>query len=117
MPSRLTPRLGCLLTATLALLVALTESVSAGEKPLRQVIDAEVRAAWQREKITPAGRSDDATFLRRLFLDLLGTVPTYEETKQFLDDPDANRRAKLIDRLLDDPRFAAHQADVWDLVL
>jgi hypothetical protein len=81
------------------------------------VIDAEVQAAWKREKITPAGRADDATFLRRVYLDLAGTLPTAEEAREFLQDADPNKRALLIDRLLDDPRFAGHQADVWDLVL
>ena len=51
-------------------------SLFAEEKPLRQIIDAEVRTAWQREKITPAGRADDAAFLRRIYLDLVGTIPT-----------------------------------------
>ncbi len=89
----------------------------AEDKPLRQMIDAEVRAGWQREKATPAPRADDAAFLRRVYLDLVGTIPTYDEVKRFLADTDSQKRTKLIDRLLADPRFAAHQADVWDLTL
>ncbi len=89
----------------------------AGDLPLRQLIDAEVRAAWQREKLTPAGRSTDAAFLRRISLDLVGSIPTHDEAKAFLQDADPRKRAKLIDKLLADPRFARHQADVWDLVL
>lgn len=87
------------------------------EPPLRQRIDAEVQKAWQREKIQPAGLADDATFLRRLFLDLVGTIPSEAEARAFLADQDPNKREKLIDRLLADPRFAAHQATTWDLVL
>lgn len=93
-------------------------SASRGEEPpLRQVIDAEVQAAWQREKISPAALSSDAEFLRRVSLDLVGVIPTYDETVAFLDSKDADRRTRLIDRLLADPRFAQHQADVWDLIL
>jgi hypothetical protein len=103
--------------STFLALTLFTPPLLAEEKPLRQVIDAEVRAAWQREKITPAGRADDATFLRRTYLDLVGTIPALDETRRFLQDTDPQKRAKLIDKLLDDPRFAAHQADVWDLVL
>jgi len=88
-----------------------------GNKPLRQVIDGEIKSAWQKEKITPAGRSGDTTFLRRIFLDLVGVIPTYEETAVFLKDTDAKKREKLIDKLLADPRFAVQQAQVWDLVL
>lgn len=84
---------------------------------LREVIDAQVEAGWKREKLEPAGRCDDATFLRRVYLDLLGTIPTHEEARQFLADQDAGKRGKVIDRLLADARFAQQQAGVWDLVL
>ncbi len=97
--------------------MTLPQAATAAEKPLRQIIDAEVRAVWEREKVQPAGPADDATFLRRVYLDLAGTVPTAEEARQFLQDPDPKKREKLIDRLLDDPRFADHQANVWDQVL
>jgi len=89
----------------------------AADKPLRQVIDAEIKFAWQKEKISPTSRSGDTTFLRRVYLDLVGIIPTYEETVAFLKDTDARKREKLIDRLLDHPRFAVQQAQVWDLVL
>src|SRR5262249_35935673 len=56
-------------------------------------------------------------FLRRVYLDLVGTIPTHDEARAFLQDADPGKRARLIDQLLDDPRFAAHQADVWDQVL
>src|SRR5262249_13479632 len=58
----------------------------AEEEPLRQLIDAEVRAAWQQKKIVPADRAGDAAFLRRIYLDLLGTIPTLDETRQFLQN-------------------------------
>jgi hypothetical protein len=106
----------CLLSI-LALAAAPAPYLPADEKPLRQVIDAEVRAAWQREKVTPAPAATDAAFLRRVWLDLAGTIPTGEEARTFLQDADPKKREKLIDRLLADPRFAAQQANVWDLVL
>ncbi len=93
------------------------QKVQADEKPLRMIIDAEVQSAWQREKITPVLPADDSAFLRRVYLDLLGTIPSYGEAKKFLDDRDPQKREKLVDRLLNEPRFADHQTDVWDLVL
>jgi hypothetical protein len=102
----------CLLTA-----LGVAPHAAADEKPLRLTIDAEVKAAWEREKVTPAPRAGDAEFLRRVHLDLLGAIPTADEVRQFLQDADPKKRERLIDRLLDDPRFAAHQAAVWDLVL
>ena len=89
----------------------------AEETPLRQVIDSEVRSAWQREKITFAKPSEDSEFLRRVSLDLVGVIPTWEATVAFLDSKDPGKRDKLIEALLADPRFAQHQADVWDLIL
>lgn len=102
----------------LALSVALLGLIgprAAAQESLRSVIDAELRAAWQREKLTPAPRCDDSAFLRRVTLDLVGSVPTYDETRTFLADTDPGKRTKLVDRLLADPRFGPHQADVWDL--
>jgi hypothetical protein len=102
------------LLSTLSILAALTLALPVwAEMPLRQVIDKEVKAGWQRKKITPAGRADDAAFLRRIYIDLVGTIPTLDETRQFLGDTALDKRSKLIDRLLEDPRYATHMADIW----
>lgn len=90
---------------------------SPAASPLRDVVDRELSVAWTREKVTPAKPAHDAEFLRRVYLDLCGDVPTYDETVSFLADRDTDKRAKLIDRLLDDPRYAQHLADLWDLLL
>jgi hypothetical protein len=84
---------------------------------LSETIDREIKAGWSKEKITPPGRSVDAVFLRRIFLDLVGMIPGYEETTTFLGDPDPEKRAKLIDRLLADPRYGRQQAQVFDLAM
>ncbi len=87
------------------------------EKPLRDVVDEEIQAAWQEAAVTPAPRTTDAEFLRRVSLDLVGVIPTWSEAEAFLDDPAADKRERLIERLLADPRYAQHQSDVWDQVL
>ena len=98
-------------------MLLLVTPVAAEERPLRKIIDAEVDAGLKAQKITPAGKSTDAEFLRRIYIDLVGTIPTYDETVQFLKETDTSKRERLIDKLLEDPRFAKHQAEVWDLVL
>ncbi len=98
-------------------LLTLTALPAVGAEPLRNVIDTDVKAAWQREKITPAKPSTDAEFLRRVSLDLVGVIPTHEEAVAFLDSKEADRREQLIEKLIADPRFARHQGDVWDLLL
>jgi hypothetical protein len=98
-------------------LVILSSAVRGDDRPLRAQVDAEIEAAWKKEKVTPAQRATDAEFLRRVSLDLVGVVPRYEETVAFLDSKDPDKRGKLIDALVADPRFAQHQADIWDMVL
>ncbi|QDU29030.1 hypothetical protein ETAA8_41370 [Anatilimnocola aggregata] len=90
--------------------------LAAQEKLLRTVIDSEISAAWMREKFTPADPATDAEFLRRVYLDLVGVIPTADEAAVFLDDTATDKRSKLIDKLLDDPRFAEQQANHWDLL-
>ncbi len=102
---------------TLAFLLLGGPVLSAQELRPRQLIDREIKSAWQQKKITPAGRSSDSEFLRRVYLDLAGSIPTAEETVRFLEDKDPAKRDKVIDRLLADPRFAVQQANVWDLLL
>src|SRR5262245_28528400 len=101
----------------LFLLVLLTPAVHAEDRPLRDIIDAEIAAGWEQAKVTPAQPAGDAEFLRRVCLDLTGVIPTYDETVAFLKDESPDKRQKLIERLLDDPRYAQHQADLWDLIL
>lgn len=87
---------------------------AAGESPLRETIDREIAVKWRNRRITPSPPADDAAFLRRVYLDLCGTIPSHDEAKAFHDDAAADKRGKLIDRLLNDPRYAQRQADEWD---
>lgn len=109
------PRLFCL-AVLLAVVGPRFSEVVRAAPPLRVAIDEQTERVWRRDSITPAEPADDATFLRRVYLDLWGLIPDYDTARSFLDDTDAAKRERLIDRLLDDPRHAQHQADVWDLV-
>lgn len=106
------PRSCWLLTFALAV-----PAFSRADEPARAVIDRAVSASWKEQKLTPAAKSSDAEFLRRVYLDLVGVPPNYDETTKFLADTDAKKREKLIDKLLADPRFAEAQANVWDLAI
>ncbi|MFP6887740.1 MAG: DUF1549 domain-containing protein [Opitutales bacterium] len=89
--------------------------VNAGES-LRKVIDREIVKTWKEKKLEPAVVATEAAFLRRVYLDLVGAVPSYAETQAFLDDGEEGKRAKLVDHLLADERHARHQAETWDLI-
>jgi hypothetical protein len=67
--------------------------------------------------IPPSQLADDATFLRRVYTDITGSLPTGPEAEAFLADPDPEKRNKVIDRLLDSPEYADFFANKWNLVL
>ncbi len=67
--------------------------------------------------IAPTEIADDATFLRRVHLDTIGTLPTAEEARAFLASKEPNKRAKLIDALLERPEYADFWAQKWSDIL
>ncbi len=90
--------------------------VLAGLAPAAQAtakLDALLEAKWQQEKVTPAATADDATFLRRVYLDLTGQVPSVEKVQAFLADKKTDKRNRLVDELLADDAFADHWARTW----
>lgn len=70
-------------------------------------VDEHVQTKLQRLNLVPAELCDDATFLRRVSLDIAGELPSPEEIRKFLADGDANKRAKKIDELLQRPGYTA----------
>jgi hypothetical protein len=70
-------------------------------------VDGLVSAGWKAQKdLLAAPRAEDAEFLRRLSIDLTGSIPTYEETVAFLQDPAPEKRATAVDRMLATQRHA-----------
>ncbi len=65
----------------------------------------------------PSPLCTDAEFLRRLSIDLLGSLPPAEETRRFLADPSPHKRNYLVGRLLEHPRYAVHMARTFDVIL
>src|SRR6056297_2373107 len=80
-------------------------------------IDALIAAKWTEQGIKPVTAASPATLARRLYLDLLGVPPTPEEVDAFLNDSATDAYPRLVNRLLDDPRFGERMAVHWlDLV-
>ncbi|MFA6563779.1 MAG: DUF1549 domain-containing protein, partial [Verrucomicrobiia bacterium] len=59
----------------------------------------------------------DAVFIRRVFLDMLGTVPTAKEAREFILDQDRNKRRALIERVLQRDEYADYWAMKWSDIL
>ncbi len=76
-------------------------------------IDRLLAARWTEAKVKPVGRSDDAEFLRRAYLDLTGTIPPVAEVRRFLADRSPEKRRVLIGRLLDGPGYVRHFSTIW----
>ncbi len=84
-------------------------------KPLtvRNEIDRLVFDSWKSNNIRPARLCADAVFVRRVFLDVIGTLPTAREARSFLRDRSPDKRSLLIDRLLQREEFADYWAMKW----
>ncbi len=79
-------------------------------------VDRIVFARLEEAGIEPVLCSD-AVFVRRVYLDVIGTLPTAREVREFLADPDENKRSRLIDDLLERPEFADYWSMKWGDVL
>jgi hypothetical protein len=85
--------------------------------PVKNFIDELVFANLKAIGVPPSPVCDDATFLRRVSLDIAGRLPTAEETSAFLANPAADKRDQAIDVLLTSPDYADYFANKWTALL
>lgn len=83
----------------------------------RNEIDRAVFAKLQSMGVPPSELCDDATFLRRVSVDIAGRIPSAEEVRAFLSDPNSAKRDMLIDRLLESDEHAEYFAGKWSALL
>jgi hypothetical protein len=81
--------------------------------PRSNVIDGHVWNKLKRLGVTPSEPAPDSTFHRRAHLDIIGRLPTPDETREFLADRSPNKRVKLVERLLERPEYADFWANKW----
>jgi hypothetical protein len=80
-------------------------------------VDAHVTAALQKAGLVPARPCSDEVFIRRAYVDVIGTLPEPSDVRQFLDSRDPNKRAALIENLLQRPEFADYWTLKWGDIL
>ena len=114
----------CVRVTTLLALIALPSLLAAAEpapppsakvdqaEVIGALIDRHLTADWAARGIHPALPADDAEFVRRVYLDLIGRAPKAAETRGFIDDPNPDKRQLLVERLMLMPGFPGHMASV-----
>ena len=107
--------LKCLASLAACLAFSLSASVKAARSTagVTQQVDAAIAKEVFDEDTMLAPRADDETFLRRVYLDLVGDIPTPEATIAFLLDPSSDKRERLVQELLDSPYYGQNWARYW----
>jgi len=85
--------------------------------PRHNFIDDQILKKMEALHIPPSPTCSDGEFIRRTYLDAVGILPTPEEVKKFLADSSTDKRAKLVDALLERPEFVDYWAYKWSDVL
>ena len=101
-------------------LVALAEKQAQPEKKITPGgrLDAIITKNLKAQGLKPNPMSSDEIFVRRIHLDIIGRVPTKQETVKFLRDPAKNKRARLVDELLASEGYVHNFYNYWaDLLL
>ena len=78
-----------------------------------EFINAQLRQGWEDNEVQPSEVADDAEWLRRLYLDLVGTIPPGSAVQKFVSDKDKAKRSKVIDALLDDAGYVRNWTTIW----
>ncbi len=94
---------------------------SAAEKhPSEQLavwIDARFEELWKTAGVEQKEVVDDSTYLRRVYLDLVGTIPSVAQTRDFLAETKTDKRQRVVEQLVAEPRSSAHLSRVWRRIM
>ena len=102
--------------ATCRVLIPLAGEISDdyyADLPRNNFIDDKVWDKLQLLGITASSPAVDSKIVRRLFIDIIGRLPTPEEAQQYINDTTLDKQAKLVDWLLEQPEYADHWANKW----
>lgn len=76
-------------------------------------VSAELHRSWTENSVNPAPQATDGEWCRRVFVRMLGRIPSGEETLAFLNDNSKDKREKLVDKLLTDDKYIDQYAQYW----
>ncbi len=104
--------------------VVATTSPSLGQRPDSKLevppqvrmIDGYIEQSWKEFGLTPSKIEDDGKWARRVFIDLIGRIPTHDEYRTFVADKSSDKRIALVRRLLHDPKYTEEYANYWGTI-
>ena len=109
--------IGCFLALSPARSQEAKVDLLPADRSISSAIDHYVAVVLREAKVTPAPVADDAALLRRVMLDLIGRIPTIGEMDEYLAATDADKKTKLVDRLIGSSAFVRHQAQEFSTLL
>ncbi len=84
-----------------------------GPDEVVELINQHIRQAWEDNDVEPSALASDSEWVRRVHLDIVGSIPSVDVVESFLADRDKSKRAKLIETLLDDPGYTRNWTTIW----
>lgn len=116
--------LGCLLWSPIAFggpdAAAPTADTRLTDSEVIDFINSQLRSSWRDAEISPSDPATDGEWVRRVYLDVIGRIPSVDETEQFLKSRDKDKRGKLIEALLSSAyreEFARNWSGIWTNLL
>ncbi|QDS92968.1 hypothetical protein FF011L_17230 [Roseimaritima multifibrata] len=102
-----------IISSLLLLMPAVVFAQTAAIPPQVAAINKAIEQTWTDYEIRPSPDADDAQWCRRVYLDVLGRIPSYEELTEFLGSRDRNKRRELVQTLLHDDKYTEEYARNW----
>ena len=107
-------------TSNPSLVDSVPDPLVAGADSLDEIVgfgDGRLAAQWRECEVVPSPVASDAEWLRRIYLDIVGHIPPVGDVIAFLKDRRPEKRAEVIDRLLDDTDYVRHSTTIWSNLL
>lgn len=104
------------LQASFVLFVALpmgTTAADEGTPSVTEFIDQQIRQTWSDNEVSPSKPASDEEWIRRVYLDVLGRIPSLQETVAWLADENPRRKSELIESLLEHPDYIRNFTTIW----
>ena len=85
----------------------------AGSQTIVNFLNAELQRSYEDNEVSPSSPASDEEWVRRVYLDLTGRIPSLQEVRRYLDDDSPRKRTVLIDQLLESKNYVRHFTTTW----